>query len=307
MLPLWQGCVNFAPLRKNITFLQYTKSVISRIMTNQNLIPPSPAAAPQPLVPPVPQPLVPAAPQPLAPFTPPAVPVQLFSPNNPVPTIRDPAGTPQQAILDERGFDVNDFHWFPVPRTQRSDGWSFDQQKKFIAALADTGSVTDAAKEVNMSVGGAYKLRRQPGGESFAAAWDVAIAQAASRLVDVAFDRAMNGVEVPVVDKDGNFVYYKRQFNDRLLMFLLRAHRPERYAPGAQTPAPAPIEAAIVALAPVIPENPQLLMSPEMLDLFLPDAMPPDDDWVERSPEAAKAADRRRAATMQAMRDSEDE
>jgi hypothetical protein len=63
----------------------------------------------------------------------------------------------------------------PVPRkVQRHDGWTPERQRAFIAALADTGCVAIAARMVNMSPESAYQLRRQPGAESFRAAWNAA-------------------------------------------------------------------------------------------------------------------------------------
>ena len=87
----------------------------------------------------------------------------------------------------------------PVPREyNRHDGWTEDRQRRFIAALADTGSVHAACKAVNMSQAGAYYLRRQRGAESFRAAWRAAIDLGVQRIEDVAMDRALNGVDVPV-------------------------------------------------------------------------------------------------------------
>lgn len=60
----------------------------------------------------------------------------------------------------------------PVPRKFRHDGWTPDRQKAFIGALADTGCVTRAARYVNMSPEGAYRLRRQAGSDSFRRAWE---------------------------------------------------------------------------------------------------------------------------------------
>lgn len=54
----------------------------------------------------------------------------------------------------------------PVARKYRHDGWTPERQRAFIAALADTGSVSRAATMVNMSPEGAYYLRRQAGAES---------------------------------------------------------------------------------------------------------------------------------------------
>ncbi|MCZ8171731.1 MAG: LysR family transcriptional regulator, partial [Brevundimonas sp.] len=47
----------------------------------------------------------------------------------------------------------------PVPRKHRHDGWTPERQRAFIGALADTGSVSRAARHVNMSPEGAYYLR----------------------------------------------------------------------------------------------------------------------------------------------------
>ena len=61
-----------------------------------------------------------------------------------------------------------------VPVKYRHDGWTPARQKAFIGALADTGSVSRAARYVNMSPEGAYYLRRRPGSESFRRAWEAA-------------------------------------------------------------------------------------------------------------------------------------
>ncbi|HEX8554702.1 MAG TPA: hypothetical protein VF695_08345 [Sphingomonas sp.] len=116
----------------------------------------------------------------------------------------------------------------PVPRKHRQDGWTADRQRAFIDALADTGSVKAAAQSVNMSSEGAYALRRQPGAESFRAAWEAALAVGVQTLTDVAIDRALSGVPVPVFYQ-GEQVGERRSFNDRLLMFILKHHIPGRY------------------------------------------------------------------------------
>src|SRR3546814_16236801 len=92
----------------------------------------------------------------------------LLSLPDPLPISPTPAPPP---MLSEHGFDPNDFEWLPVPRQPRADGWSPDAQRRFIEALADTGSVTEAAREVRKSVQSCYRLRRAPGAEGFAAAW----------------------------------------------------------------------------------------------------------------------------------------
>ena len=68
----------------------------------------------------------------------------------------------------------------PVPRRRnRRDGWTPERQRGFVAALAETGSVPAAARAVGMTPEGAYQLRRQPGAETFAAAWTAALDAAA--------------------------------------------------------------------------------------------------------------------------------
>ena len=128
-----------------------------------------------------------------------------------------------------------------------------------------------------MSDSSAYTLRRAPGAEGFAAAWEAALGNSSRRLVDIAFDRAINGVDDVVLDKDGNHIYTKRKYNDRLLMFLIRAHGPERYrhahgfgqaqGQGQETvPAQMPVAEALKLLGPEPPAEPEKLLSPEELN-----------------------------------------
>ncbi|MBO9623658.1 MAG: hypothetical protein J7500_13200 [Sphingomonas sp.] len=102
------------------------------------------------------------------------------------------------------------------------------RQRAFIAALAETGSVTAAAARVNMAKEGAYQMRLAPGSESFRAAWAAALDHGVQRLADVALERAMEGVTVPVFHK-GEQCGERRWYNDRLLMFLLKHHLPGKY------------------------------------------------------------------------------
>jgi hypothetical protein len=116
----------------------------------------------------------------------------------------------------------------PIPRKARYDGWTPERQRAFIDALAELGSVKAAAKRINMSAEGAYYLRRQPGAESFRAAWTAALDHGVQRLADIAIDRATEGVADPVFWR-GEIVREKRKYNDRLLMFILRHHLADRY------------------------------------------------------------------------------
>jgi len=120
----------------------------------------------------------------------------------------------------------------PVPREKdRSNGWKPEVQRAFIEALADTGSVKAACRRVGRSEHGVYQLRRHPEAEEFRAAWEAALKLGVQRLEDVAMDRALNGVDVPVYSY-GKLVGLRKSYNDRLLMFMLRNRAPERFAEG---------------------------------------------------------------------------
>jgi len=110
----------------------------------------------------------------------------------------------------------------PVPRrNNRHDGWTPERQRAFIEALADTGSVTRAAAQVNIAQANCYALRRAPGAESFRAAWEAALDYGVLRLKDIAFERAIEGQLVPVFVA-GKLMGFRRKRNDALLMFCLR-------------------------------------------------------------------------------------
>ncbi|MFC4292160.1 hypothetical protein ACFOWX_07005 [Sphingorhabdus arenilitoris] len=115
--------------------------------------------------------------------------------------------------------NITDFT--PVPAGKRQNGWSPARQKAFIQTLAETGSVTRAARSVNLSAPGAYYLRRHRHGGEFRRAWDQALELAMSYLKDLAFERTVEGELEPVWQK-GKLVGYRRKFSNQLLIFMLR-------------------------------------------------------------------------------------
>jgi hypothetical protein len=142
----------------------------------------------------------------------------------------EPATPAHPEPVEEPLTPLTDFT--PVTRKcARHDGWTPARQKAFIEALADYGSVRDACQVVGLATTGAYQLRRQPGAEEFAAAWEAALACAVKRLEDTLMDRALNGVEVPVYSY-GKLLGTRTQHNDRLGMFFLRNRAPHRFAVG---------------------------------------------------------------------------
>ena len=81
---------------------------------------------------------------------------------------------------------------------------------------------------IGASLEALYRLRHQPGAEQFSAAWDQAIDRGMARLEDCALERALVGEERPVV-RNGEIVGSWRYHDTRLLMFLLKQRRGERF------------------------------------------------------------------------------
>jgi hypothetical protein len=208
-----------------------------------------------------------------------------------------PATDSSDGAPPPEGYDPADYRWVPVRRRPRYDGWTEEKQRRFIEVLADTGLVGEAAKAVGMSRESANRLRRAPDGAAFARAWDAARHHAGGLVEDIAFERAFEGVEHNVYDENGEVVCTKRVYNDRLLMFLLRHLKPERYGGGGgaelvqpaqpaelaqaadltrpaaiappDEPAPPPaleLNASLRAMEPQLPAPPEELLDPETLE-----------------------------------------
>ncbi|HAD17896.1 MAG TPA: hypothetical protein DCF81_13615, partial [Erythrobacter sp.] len=75
----------------------------------------------------------------------------------------------------------------PVPhKAARRNSITAGRQRAFIAHLAATGIVTQAAMHIGASMEALYKLRNRPGAEEFSAAWDAAVERGVQRLEDCA-------------------------------------------------------------------------------------------------------------------------
>ena len=113
----------------------------------------------------------------------------------------------------------------------RSNSITPARQVRFVMALAASGIVTQAAREVGVSLEALYRLRNKPGAEGFAAAWEAAIDRGMARLEDCALERALRGEE-RVTYHNGKVVGRWRRYDTQLLIFLLRQRRPERFHDG---------------------------------------------------------------------------
>lgn len=225
------------------------------------------------------------------------------SPAAPASATPPPATLPPSTLPEpEFGFappdhyDPEEYRWVPVRRQPRRDGWTEEKQRRFIEVLADTGLVGMAAREVGMTRTAAYKLRRAPHAAAFARAWDLARERAGALIEDIAFERAIEGVETEVYDRFGGLTGSKTVYNDRLLTFLLRHLKPERYGsvtqmrgaagqwpagsgaaecradgelPAPPLPAPDTMDAALRAMEPALPAPVETMFDPDDLDAEL--------------------------------------
>ncbi|ANY21260.1 hypothetical protein A6F68_02770 [Tsuneonella dongtanensis] len=217
-------------------------------------------------------------------------------------------------------YDPAEYRWVPVRRRPRYDGWTEEKQRRFIEVLADTGMVGHAAREVGMTRSSAYRLRRAAHAGAFARAWDRARELAGAMLEDLAFERAIEGVEVETYDAAGQLSGARTVYNDRLLVFLLRHLKPEIYsaaarerrggallqagshtgshvAPDGRTANDASLDAALRAMEPEPPAPPETLveggdlesalLTAEVANGTLPRFL--SEQRAPRSPEAVRA------------------
>ena len=149
----------------------------------------------------------------------------------PIPTRATPRqGTSYMAFRGEP-LDPDDplLGFRPVPhKAPRRNSITAPRQRAFIAMLAASGIVSHAARHIGASMEALYKLRNKAGGEEFAAAWDAAVDRGVARLEDTALARAIQGEERMVVS-GGKILGTEIRYNDKLVMFFLRARRGDRY------------------------------------------------------------------------------
>jgi hypothetical protein len=116
----------------------------------------------------------------------------------------------------------------PVPVRRRRTGWTAEKQRRFIATLAECGVARRAAAAAGMSERSAHRLALRPDAESFATAWDAALAIAARRGCSTLFEYAFEGT-TETVWRDGKIVYQRRRPSEKALFFLLTRLDPVRF------------------------------------------------------------------------------
>jgi hypothetical protein len=104
-------------------------------------------------------------------------------------------------------------------------------RERFLGFLEETANVTEACRRAGICRPVAYGWRKD---EAFAARWEAAVDRGTDALEDEAVRRAHEGVERPVY-QGGKRVGLVREYSDTLLIFMLKARRPERFKDRSET------------------------------------------------------------------------
>lgn len=96
----------------------------------------------------------------------------------------------------------------------------------FLEVLRKTCNVSEACRKARVARRTAYEWRDAD--SAFAAAWKEAEDEAADRLEREAWRRGVEGVNKPVTYQGVITATYK-EYSDRMLELLLKAHRPEKF------------------------------------------------------------------------------
>lgn len=110
----------------------------------------------------------------------------------------------------------------PRGRTARTDR----ARERFIATLAETCNVSEACRAAGIGRTTAYEWKEAD--EAFAAAWDDAEQEAADKLEREAWRRGVEGTDKPVTFQ-GRICDTYKEYSDRMLELLLKAHRPDKF------------------------------------------------------------------------------
>ena len=102
-----------------------------------------------------------------------------------------------------------------------------EKKELFLAALRASPNVSEAARAADISRQSAYKYRDAD--TDFAAQWDDALNEAIDTLEREAQRRAFEGCTEPVGWHQGVAGGTVKRYSDTLAIFLLKAHRPERF------------------------------------------------------------------------------
>ncbi len=100
------------------------------------------------------------------------------------------------------------------------------KRSAFLEGLAGGASVTAACLLAGIGRRSAYDWRDSD--EAFAAEWDDAVEAGTDLMEDEMRRRAVDGVDEPRFH-DGEVCGHVRRYSDTLLIFMLKARRPDKY------------------------------------------------------------------------------
>lgn len=97
----------------------------------------------------------------------------------------------------------------------------------FLKCLAETGNISKSAEAAGKSRSAFYALRENDA--AFSADWNCALEIGTDALEDEAIRRGLEGIEKPVYQSK-TLVGHVREYSDRMLVMMLKARRPEKFA-----------------------------------------------------------------------------
>lgn len=109
---------------------------------------------------------------------------------------------------------------------QKTSHGQSGQKQHFLDALAAGASVRAATEALGIKPDAPYRWREND--TDFAMRWRHAEEAGTDLIEEEAYRRAVTGVEKPVY-RGGEVVGHVADFSDTMLMFLLKARRPDRY------------------------------------------------------------------------------
>ncbi len=106
------------------------------------------------------------------------------------------------------------------------------KREQFLDALCELPNVTRAARLIGMSRRGLYDIREAD--KDFAQAWDDAVDEGVDAIEVELHRRAVEGTTKPVF-QGGRHIGDIQEYSDTLLMFMLKALRPDKYRERTET------------------------------------------------------------------------
>lgn len=99
-------------------------------------------------------------------------------------------------------------------------------RETFLASFRETCNVSEAARAAGLARRSVYEWRADD--PAFAADWEDAEQEAADKLEREAWRRAVEGTDKPVTFQ-GEITDTYKEYSDRMLELLLKAHRPDKF------------------------------------------------------------------------------